>query len=128
MAPVKLRILTVGYDAGVAVPRNAVLQAAGHHVTAVSNRHAAVLVCGANTFDCVLLCHSIPESEAVKLQRDLEIVGRGMPVLRLDEWVKIGLEEVRRPEYLLDLLQTAVIGDQSRQHVRRRHARAPFAV
>src|SRR5947209_3750845 len=110
MAPVKLRILTVGYDAGLMLARNAVLESAGHQVTAVTNRHAAVLVCGANNFDVVLLCHSIPEKEAAKLQRDLEIVGRGTPVMRLDLWDGVGLEEVRQPEYLLDLLQTTVVG------------------
>ena len=103
-----LRILSIGTDARLTSVRNSLLQSQGHRVSAVSNRHAAILTVGATHYDLAIVCHSIPLADAQKLARDIRIVAPRTEVLCLGEWEHVGLDEIRSPEFLLDVVQSCV--------------------
>jgi len=102
----EVSILSVGLDETLLYTRNEVLRQNGFHVAAARNRHEAVLACRGDVFDLALLCHSMPRQEAENLARDLEVLAPNIEVVNLGAWDNVGLEEIRKPEFLLQILQS----------------------
>ena len=99
-------ILSVGSDETLLYTRNEVLHQNGFQVTPARNRHEAVLACRSDSFDLALLCHTLPREEAESLARDLEVLAPSVEVVNLGAWDNVGLEEIRKPEFLLQILQS----------------------
>jgi len=102
----QVSVLSVGSDETLLYARNEVLHQNGFQVTSVRNRHEAVLACKSDSFDLALLCHSIPQEEAERLARDLEVIAPSVQVVNLGAWDHVGLVEIRKPEFLLQILQS----------------------
>ena len=92
-------IISIGYDAALLDSRNDLLRSNGFRVASARSRHEAVMLCGAGSFDLVLLCTSIPSADADRLQRDLEIMRPGISTFNFAVWDQVGLP--RNPESLV---------------------------
>ena len=103
-------ILLVGYDDSLLTTRSAILQNAGFQVDCVRNGHQAASACSSKSYGAVLLCTSIPRSEADSLADTLHTACPGPSVLSLSTWDDIGLMEIRKPEFLLTIVRSVLNG------------------
>lgn len=104
-----LNILLVEYHPALLQARTAIFEARGYHVTHCAERHSAVVACDGAAFDVAVLGPSIPIEEARKLEWDLRTVHPDIRVLSVGEWDNIGLDEIHRPEFLLEVLDGLVM-------------------
>jgi DNA-binding response OmpR family regulator len=96
-------ILSIGYDGPLLDSRSSLLRSKGFRVASARSRHEAIMLCGASSFDLVMLCTSIPPADADRLQRDLEIMRPGISTFNFAVWDQLGLP--RDPESLLKAVQ-----------------------
>ena len=99
-----LSVLLVEYRPDLLQTRAAILNARGYRVTHCVERQSAILACGSATFDVAVLGPSIPIEEARRLEWDLRTINSELRVLSIGEWDNIGLDEIHRPEFLLQVL------------------------
>jgi DNA-binding NtrC family response regulator len=105
---VSLNVLVVEYRPDLLQTRAAILHQRGYRVTRCAERHTAVLACGSASFDVAVLGPSIPIDEARRLEWDLRIISPELRVLSISEWDNVGLDEIHKPEFLLQLLDGLV--------------------
>jgi hypothetical protein len=101
---VPLNVLLVEYHPALLQARAAIFHRRGYRVTHCVERHSAVLACGSSHFEVAVLGPSIPIDEARRLEWDLRTVNPELKVLSVGEWDNIGLDEIHKPEFLLQLL------------------------
>jgi DNA-binding response OmpR family regulator len=99
-----LSVLLVEYHPALLQTRAAILQSRGYRVTSCIERHTAVLACGNAPFDVAILGPSIPFEDARRLEWDLRTILPDVKILSVGEWDNIGLDEIHKPEFLLQLL------------------------
>ena len=79
--PIK-SILTISRDQMLQQTRTLILRGAGFHVLpATSDEEAIALLKAPNTFELVLLCHSVPESSRLQLVDIAKEFHPGLPIL-----------------------------------------------
>jgi DNA-binding NtrC family response regulator len=105
---VSLNVLLVEYRPDLLQTRAAILHSRGYNVIHCVERHSAVLACGSSPFDVAVLGPSIPIEEARRLEWDLRTINPELKVLSVGEWDNIGLDEIHKPEFLLQLLDGLV--------------------
>lgn len=99
-----LSVLLVEYRPDLLQTRTAILGLRGYRVTYCVERHSAVLECGSAVFDVAVLGPSIPIEEARRLEWDLRTINPELRILSIGEWDNIGLDEIHKPEFLLQVL------------------------
>lgn len=103
-----LNVLLVEYHPALLQARAEIFDRRGYRVTHCVERHSAVLACGSSNFEVAVLGPSIPLEEARRLEWDLRTVNPELKVLSVGEWDNIGLDEIHKPEFLLQLLDGLV--------------------
>ena len=73
------RILLVGEDSSLLATRAEVLKRTGANITCVSTHQAKPLL-ESESFDIIVLCHSLPETVSSEL---VEVVNRGWPEMKI---------------------------------------------
>lgn len=82
--PQSKSILTISRNAELQGIRTLILRQAGYEVTSALDDKEAIRLFGApNSFDLVLLCHSVPESSRVVLVNNFKALKSTVPVLML---------------------------------------------
>jgi DNA-binding response OmpR family regulator len=82
--PQSKSILTISRNPELQGLRTLVLRQAGYEVAAALDDTEAIRLFGApNSFDLVLLCHSVPESSRVELVNKIKALKSTVPVLML---------------------------------------------
>ena len=104
-----LNVLLVEHHPALLQTRAGILQARGYRVTSCIERHTAVLACGNSPFDVAVLGPSIPVEEARRLEWDLRTILPDMKILSVGEWDHVGLEEIHKPEFLLQVLDGLIM-------------------
>ena len=110
--PRRKSILTISRDAKLQQLRTLVLEHGGYLVaTALNDEYALSLIEGANSFDLVFLCHSVPESSRVSLVTRIRELKPGLPILVLyngydptNAKVDGSLHSLDTPESMLDMV------------------------
>ena len=74
-------LLSVGAQPELLRLRNAVLRNAGYYVHAETSVYEAMHLCLRSDFDLVILCHTIPEAEKMKLLTAIKTVTPSTPVI-----------------------------------------------
>ena len=115
-----LAVLLVEYHPALLQTREAIFKARGYKVVSCIERHNAVLACGNQPFDVAVLGPSIPVDEARRLEWDLRTILPDLKVLSVGEWDNIGLDEIHKPEFLLQLLDGLVRSSNPRARVQAR--------
>lgn len=102
--PVQLNILIVECHPALRQARAAIFQTRGYTVTCCAERHSAVRACGATAFDVAVVGPSVPIDDARQLEWNLRTINPEIKVLSVGEWDNLGLDEIHKPEFLLELI------------------------
>ncbi|HEY5027210.1 MAG TPA: hypothetical protein VIK39_02290 [Candidatus Angelobacter sp.] len=115
-------ILTISRDETLQNTRTLILQQAGYHVSPARNDEEAIcFIENSNSFDLVLLCHSVPESSRMYLVTRMKALYPKLPILMLyngydptEAKVDGSLHSLDTPIALLDMIGflTMKSGDQ----------------
>ena len=122
-----LTVLLVEHHPALLQTREAIFKARGHKVVSCMERHSAVLACGNQRFDVAVLGPSIPVDEARRLEWDLRTILPELKVLSVGEWDNIGLDEIHKPEFLLQLLDGLAASGKPRARAQARTSASSLA-
>lgn len=98
------RILSVSFDAVLARTREMILSAAGFHVATYTDLEDAVEACRQNSFDLILIGHSIPLRQRSSLLLEVRALCQA-PVLAL---LRHGEAPLPGADYVFDASQSPV--------------------
>ena len=82
---VPTRVLSIGLDFTLVADRSIVLHSAGYSVQSALSTKDAVHRFGKNNFDLVILCHSIPTRERIRLTSLMRAQGTPIAVISATE-------------------------------------------
>lgn len=101
-------VLAVGKEKTLLKTRSTVLRSAGFVVVECLSPQHAIAVFYAGDFDCVILCHSVPREDALRLEGAMHFRSPGTPILYVqsfagnEESCLIAVES--EPQQLLETL------------------------
>ena len=76
-------LLSVGFEYGLLIPRNRILENAGHKVVEATTETEALQHLQRSEFDLIILCYSIPDKEREELAQRMRSYNASTPIVAI---------------------------------------------